>query len=358
MSGVIIELLEENTIGRNFQIAAIGSILKNLPPGLRGAVMTGLSSGVITLSPSDFDNSMNILVDFLEKRVCEIKDPARLAPKLYVAGIHDSKILSSIGLQGLTCKDLVDYYRNGILASKINTTASIPMSLRTYIYSRFRDFSSIKNITVQSLYLALAGALISIIGIVRSEGARRRFELYLIPDGSLGSLGGSSVIYELLHVPEAPYHHYLQVFSDLDGVSLEIASLLSYLTHAHAAAQAKRILLRNLTGSFEKFRLVNIEATQRPLVIWERALAISHYILKLGSVMALDLLDTLYLLAMNRDLRDTISQCINDIYQFLETGIPDPLVRCSSSMARMVDKLSVEDRRRLGDLMALIGRLV
>lgn len=361
MSTIIIELFDERTIGRNFQIAALGSIYGSLAEELKQKIEKGLETNTISLSVQESDNLFKTLASYLENYVCKAKSekPEELSLKLYTAGHRDTSILSSIGMsvsrQKLSCHTLVEYYRNGLLMQNLNkTTNYTPMLFRTYVFSKFRDDTVPIGANTASLYLALAGAIMSMLAKIKKtsgvEKADEYLEFYVIPDGSLESLRASSTVYPLLYVYSSMseyYHNYFNSISNLSGLSLEIAALLSCMLKVYTASLLENASpITSLLGTLEKFKIVSLEARHRPLIYWERALAISHHLMKLDTRNAFDVLKIFYELSLYaekisneiEEYEETISRCINNVYGYLETDHIDILVDCSSSIARVIDK--------------------
>jgi len=364
-TAITIQLFDESSIGRYYQFAALAAIYDVLDIDLARKVKSGVESGRIVLTLNDLRALLDALVDYLKNEVCQVKDRV-YGPTLYRAGVNDYRILRSAGLiadekERLTCSSLVERYEKDKdhLLQRASNIVEVPMYLRAYVFSKYRSMSEVKHeaINVISLYLATAGVYVSMIGrIVKGED---RYELYLNPEVSVGALQVASRMYSLLNQPRSKVRLpiIIQSIINLEGISLELASIFSIAYYVYHVA--KHVLnmqsLAEYYNVFEKLKLVCIKPEQRPLVIWERPLTLTHIIANLESVNALDLLAALESLTEYAvDLRekvsgftDSVSACINDLYAYIETKVLDAPVHCASGLARIFDAL--DENCRKGD---------
>lgn len=358
MSTIKIGLFGEECIGRYYQLAALSTSYFRASPSLAREIEIGVTRGEIELTADTFKELFDLLVDFLESRVCTIKDKYGIT--IYRSGKNDEKILTQAGFtvgKTIQCSQLINYYRQGILSQRLNDTIDIPMFLRAYVFSKYRNRDEVEETKISSLYLALIGAYITLqASFVKAD---ERFEIYVNPDQSLESLRSGYRLYTLLNEPESKIdvRYLLSNILKLSGISLEIASILSIALYSNYTATMvlKLNSLANYHNIFEKFKLVCIKPGDRPLVVWERPLTITHIVQKLERLNILDLLSSIdYSISHATKLGDKvekypdiISSCINNLYSYFETGVQDPLTYCTSGLVRLYDEL---DRRcREGD---------
>ncbi|MEM3938353.1 MAG: hypothetical protein QW373_07175 [Desulfurococcaceae archaeon] len=356
MSTVTIELLDENSIGRYYQLAALSIAYPRVSPALLSNLEKGLDRGALQLDQNEVYQLFGAIADYLDSRVCSIK--TNYGPKLYTAGTIDRKILSNAGIQvgkTLQCANIVNYLRQNVyqfLTHKVD----IPMFLRTYVFSRYRDREEVEKTSVASLSLALAGIYISTIGNVRR--GKELFEIFVNPDGSIDTSRSAHRFYDLLNEPGSNIRipRLIENILDLEGVSLELSVLFATAIYVYGVARHVRMLsnLSSYYNVFERFRLVCISPGDRPLVLWERPLTITHIIQVFEKAKALDLLSSIERLASYspqiseklKEYPEAISACINDLHEYLETGSFDALVHCSGGVARLYDLLDDLCRRK------------
>lgn len=348
-TNVILELLNENSIGRYFQLAAL-SVAYPQVGLLSRKIEVGILENRLILTPSEFNRLFKTIVDYLAVNVCPTK--ASFTPKLYGAGKGDSKILSDAGIlkgKTLTCTQLVDFYGQSLLSQKLGYKVASPMFLRTYVYSRYRGRGEVEDTTVDSLYLALLGMFISAVG--KAKKGDEVYELYVIPDSSLGTLRDAHRFYYLLNEPgsKVKLPGLIESLLGLEGISLELSTLLAMALYVyHVAIQVHR--LSSLVGYFnifERFRIVCLKPEDRPLVVWEKPLTLTHILQALTKVNALDLLDSLEsalrhaktLSESSANYDGVISSCVNDLYAFMESKTLEPLVHCVGGLNRLCDEL-------------------
>lgn len=365
MSSVKIQLFNEDSIGRYYQLAAL-SIARWRAPHLANTIDAGIVRGQLDLSPNDFNTLFRTLTDYLNDKVCQLK--ASYSPTLYKAGTGDRKILSTAGIQvekTLTCNQLIEYFKNGVFNQRFNDKISVPMFLRAYVFSYYRERKKIEEATVSSLYLALIGIYISLVGRVRK--ADETYELYVNPDNSLETLRNAYSMYELLNEPRSKVK-IVEMVNDLlklEGVSLELSALLAITLYVYHVA--KHVLnLPTLSGYynvFEKFRLVCTNPGDRPLIVWERPLTLTHLIQRLERLKILDLLESIEISAKQaartniKDHPSVISMCINDLYSFIETNVLEPLIHCTGGLSRLYDTLDRSCREGNNQACIAIGSI-
>ncbi|MEM1831221.1 MAG: hypothetical protein QXJ97_06810 [Desulfurococcaceae archaeon] len=355
MSTITIELLDANSIGRYYQLAALstGYVQPRIPSTLRNKLEKGVEQGVLQLDMNEVQLLFNSVADYLDNHVCKIK--ANYSPILYTAGVNDRRILQSVGIQvgkTLQCVDIANYLRQNIyqfLTSKVH----VPMFLRAYVYSYYKGGVNIGRVSVASLGLALAGVYVSTSGYVRKGG--EQFEISVIPDSSVDTLRNAHRFYALLNEPRSNVRisRLIQNILDLEGISLELSALIATAIYVYDVAYHVYNLpsLSSYYNVFEKFKLVCITPQGgpqgRPLVIWERPLTLTHIMRTLETAKALDILSYIERLASYspqisgelREYPEAVSACINDLYEYLETGSFDALVHCSGGVARLYDSL-------------------
>ncbi|MEM4977080.1 MAG: hypothetical protein QXT64_07145, partial [Desulfurococcaceae archaeon] len=85
MSTITIELLDANSIGRYYQLAALstGYIQPQIPSTLRNKLEKGVEQGVLQLDMNEVQLLFNSVADYLDNHVCKTK--ANYSPILYTA---------------------------------------------------------------------------------------------------------------------------------------------------------------------------------------------------------------------------------------------------------------------------------
>ncbi|MGC8987944.1 hypothetical protein [Infirmifilum sp.] len=361
-----VQILGERSIGRYFQAAAIGAVYDKLPSHIKSEILIGFETGAARLSASDFDTLCREVAAFLDTNVCDVK---RSRPGLYKAGnTSDKQIIANAGIN-ITGKDfcsaLVDFYQNGGLVNKAAATTSVPMLLRTYVFSAYKEgvMVSKEKINVGSLYLALAGSVISFTGKVIKivNGEKKIYDLFLVPDASAASLSAAPLMYSLMHVGAVvrqkaggtpSIESYLRHTSQVESLSLELAVLLAFTMLAYDAYKTYNLISSAsiLYDKPEAFRLINIVVEQRPQVVWERPLTLTHVLSMLDSKGALALVKYLdkaighlkNLADKIENLDSIIASCIEDLFAYVETSFIDALASCSTRLSRVYDKLYLE----------------
>lgn len=359
MSSVVIELFDEKSIGRNFQLAALASIMSEIPEELKHRILNGVTTNVIQLSSEEYATISNALASFLDV-VCTEGKPG---PKLYKAGHHeyiDKKILASAGIIGegdkLTCQGVKNALKT-LPPDKLATNVRVPMFLRTYMFSYYRHLSETQETRVSSLLVATVGSIISLISVLRD--GRRSTEIYLIPDTSPASLELSRKVYNLFYAVRDGNVSKIQdliknVAVELGGVSEHQAILLSLLMYVAQIKELANELSADLdtivkADGFETFLLTRIEASgNRPLLVSATPVSISWILRRLGKKNSIKLLNTMSRLisssteSEDSDFKNTAksasAKCLNSFYKYMETGSLDTLVECSRELVVLADK--------------------
>jgi hypothetical protein len=357
MSSVVIELFDEKSIGRNFQLAALASIMSEIPEELKRRILTGIATNVIQLSSEEYATISNALSSFLND-VCTEGKPV---PKLYTAGSpKDKSILASAGIIGegdkLTCQGVKNALKT-LPPDKLATPVQVPMFLKTYVFSYYRHQSKIRNTRVSSLLIATVGSIISLISVLRD--GRRSTEIYLIPDTSPASLELSRKVYNLFYAVRDEKVSRIQglinnVAIELGGVSVDQAILLSLLMYVAQIKELANELSADLdtivkADGFETFLLTRVDASgNRPLLISATPASISWILKRLGEKNSIKLLNTLSWLVSSSiksedsDFKNTAksasAKCLNSFYKYMETGSLDTLVECSRDLVVLADR--------------------
>jgi len=371
MSSVVIELFDEKSIGRNFQLAALASIMSEIPEELKRRILTGITTNVIQLSNEEYATISNALASFLDV-VCAEDKPI---PTLYTAGSHDSKILAKAGIIGegdkLTCQGVKNALKT-LQPDKLATPAQVPMFLRTYMFSYYRHLSETQETRVSSLLIATVGSIISLISVLRDGG--RSTEIYLIPDTSPASLELSRKVYNLFYAARDEKVRKIRdlidnVAVELGGVSVDQAILLSLLMYVAQIKELANELSADLdaiveANGFETFLLTRIDASgNRPILISATPVSISWILKRLGEKNSIILLNALSRLishgieSEDSDFENTAksasAKCLNSFYRYVETGSLDTLVECSRDLVVLADKAGklqgLEHVKKAGD---------
>ncbi|MET1160254.1 MAG: hypothetical protein ABWW65_04780 [Thermoprotei archaeon] len=351
MTNVEIELLSERTIGRNFQIAALGAVFDLLPQPMKDKIIDGVVDGKILLSIDELQKLLNTLSQYLIQ-VCKYK---KIFPELYKAGKGDAKILSSAGIiatQKNLCTALLDSLNN--VLKRPEKQVDIPMFLRTYVFAKYRtSLESVEKTTSISLYISVAGAILSLIGKFKVRDTT--IELYIIPDGSIYSLLQSPKIYSLIYSSDRyRLDQFIKdIFGKLNNASFEVSTLVAIMAYTWSIAKYVQELpsLDQYYGSFEVFRLVSIKPEYRPQVAWEKPLTISEYLRYLEAKNAIEIPELIRKLASvapdivkKEEIYDNvISQCLHEVYGYMESGSLDLLTSCTARIVRILDTLKSKE---------------
>uniref|UniRef100_A0A7C2FQF4 Uncharacterized protein n=1 Tax=Thermosphaera aggregans TaxID=54254 RepID=A0A7C2FQF4_9CREN len=357
MSNIVIELFDEKSIGRNFQLAALASIISEISVELKHRILTGIATNIIQLSREEYATISNALTSLLDA-VCTEGKPV---PKLYTSGTHDKKILASAGIisnekEPLTCQGVKNALKT-LPPDKLATLVPVPMFLRTYVFSFYRHQSKIRNTQVSSLLIATVGSIITLISELK-EG-RKSTEIYLIPDTSPASLELSRKVYNLFYAVRDEKVSRIQglinnVAIKLGGVSVDQAILLSLLMYVAQMKELAGTLAADLdaiveANGFETFLLTRVDASgNRPLLISATPASISWILRRLGEKNSIKLLSTLSWLVSSSiesedsDFKNTAksasAKCLNSFYKYMETGSHDTLVECARDLVVLIDK--------------------
>jgi len=389
MSSVVIELFDEKSIGRNFQLAALASIMSEIPEELKRRILTGITTNVIQLSNEEYATISNALASFLdvvcteETKGTKGKQKGKPVPKLYTAGSpKDKSILASAGIIGegdrLTCQGVKNALKT-LPPDKLATNVRVPMFLKTYVFSYYRHLSETQETRVSSLLIATVGSIISLISVLRDGG--RSTEIYLIPDTSPASLELSRKVYNLFYAARDEKVRKIRdlidnVAVELGGVSVDQAILLSLLMYVAQIKELANELSADLdaiveANGFETFLLTRIEPSRgkrstrptRPTLVSATPASISWILKRLGEKNSIKLLNALSRLvsSSNRseepDFKNTAksvsAKCLNSFYKYVETGSLDTLVECSRDLVVLADKAGklqgLEHVKKAGD---------
>ena len=362
-------IMDDRSVGRYFQAAALGYVFDSLPVSLQSKILDSFIKGSVTLDTTE----ASTLVSTIAKSVLSLCGVKRSSPTLYRAGKGDRAILSSLAPSkplskaALTCDWLANIHQD--IASNADKPVDIPMLLRAYMFSKLRDVSEVEETNALSLYVAAAGAFISIVasGLRRGEST---YELYLVPDASVDSIRDASRLYTLLHLKALNRTLEDTVRSILrnESLSYELGVLLAIAIHVYNAAvlTAKMPSLAGLYNSFERFRLINVVPEQRPMIAWERPLTLTHLYRELeereatGVLSALHdcLRDAVEYAGRVERIQEVAAQCVTSLFAHIETGSLDSLLLCASGAQRVADRfreLGVSDAER--DFVALIKEI-
>ena len=365
MSSVTIDLLDEKTIGKNYQLAALGSILDDLPKDIKDKIIKGIMINFIQLNSEEYD----IVKKHLSKRLESVCSFSEDPPKLYAAGdqtdreiLENAKILKKTN-ERLSCESVKEAVKEAIdklSAQELAQPAPMPMYLRPYVFSYYRNTGKVKEITVGSLLIATIGLLISFVGNLKTAG----IDIYIIPDGSMSSLNVSRTFYNLLYLNnEGASSNFtipslLQLIRDitneLGGVSIDQAIFLSfmiYMAYANDISESISSDIESLTNSnsFESFMLARINsAGNRPQLMSATPLSISWALKRLMKRRSLSLLKNLNWLVSssikseNADFKASAeaasSKCLSSLFKYMESNYYDALLECSRDLATICDK--------------------
>jgi hypothetical protein len=207
----------------------------------------------------------------------------------------------------------------------------------------------------------------------------RRFELYMLPDGSPESLKVSNLVYKAFFYRTkklgVSFEEVLRDIVGLErGLSIDLATLNALLIHLSSVLSEMTALagLPEKEG-FERFLLAKIDSSgNRPQLTWMSPLTISRTLIALRG--REELLESLWSLArvaarlrrskakeqrdLGDDLASAISTCFNNITLFMWTRSSDHLLECSRSISAILDgafKLGFEPRIAIAGQRVLKG---
>jgi len=368
MTRLTIELLDEKSIGRNYQLAALGIVLNDVSEDLREKIIDGITTGSIELASGEYELIRTKLSEYLQLVCMDDKK----TPKTYRAGKpKDRDILVRAGIlrkedsssgkkrtrKNILCERLVEALRS-LPVEKSSSTVPVPMFLRTYMFSYYRHLSKIQEISVASLLLALTGSVVSLISKIQNN------EVYIIPDASTTSVMYSRVIYDLFYLARqrgaVDYESVLNNIVGLGGVSVDQAilmSLLIWLSHIKdvGGRLASSIDDALEASAFESFTLVRIDSSgYRPLLASATPATVSFVIRKLSARGSLEILPAINSLISSKGIggeigdhvKSTSSKCLNQLFMYIETGFVDHLLECSRDLVTLVDKISGNQKTR------------
>lgn len=349
-----IQLMDERSLGRNFQVATLGCIYCEASPGLKKALEEGLTTGFIRLGIKECAEMLLLISKHLDK----ITGPDRrktMYPRLYPAGAKDFEILKKAGLIRSNVLDPSDLKQTStsLTCQALQDFVPTPMILKQYVFSKYRSGDEVEKISVGSLWLALVGAITSLAAVLNIND--QRTEIYLVPDGSLSSMVNSCLFYELIYSKSQNMKRkFDQILNDLtrkelSGVSVDQALNLAIMVHAVQDLN----LVGKLVGKsiFEQFLIVKTIAEQRPQLIYATPITVSSQldllVSKLGIQNSQNLLRNLDALVVKSLLLKSVSEglknasttasttCLNSLFRYFETGDGSTLVECASNLARL-----------------------
>lgn len=368
-----IALFDQKSVGRNFQLAALSAVYNQVSQKVRRAIDESLSSGELSLDSNDLQELGETLADFLTQ-VCGQRS---YYPSLYKAGPRggDRKILDELGIinpkSNAYCNDLIDYSKN-VKNKDLSKVSSIPMFVRAYIFSKYRDVvtsegrgakkdgDSKEKAEAGSIWLAFAGAYISLVSkiriIHRASGNRpeyTKYDIYVIPDGTLTSIGSASNFYGLIYSQKVEVRLW-EILGDIYekklSISPEISMWLSTLIHV-VQDEALAVKLSGDKG-YESLIITRILSNNRPQVVWSSVLSLSRYIESLKKHNALYIMNYLGYMIRNlgglkgdedrRHAEAALVTCVNELFKYLEAKDSSSLAVCSSVLVRAYSNISDE----------------
>jgi hypothetical protein len=334
----------------------------------------------------------DIRIQVEDSDVCRIAESCEeLQPKLYPAGKKDPRILEEAGLNVVPercgtriswCSATLSYIeRVKERGEPIGGRASTVMLARTFTFGKLRgstgELDEEAQIDSYSLGLMLIGGLFSLVASMRIGD--RRFELYMLPDGSPESLKVSNLVYKAFFYRTkklgVSFEEVLRDIVGLErGLSIDLATLNALLIHLSSVLSEMTALagLPEREG-FERFLLAKIDSSgNRPQLTWMSPLTISRTLIALRG--REELLESLWSLArvaarlrrgkakeqrdLGDDLASAISTCFNNITLFMWTRSSDHLLECSRSISAILDgafKLGFEPRTAIAGQRVLKG---
>jgi hypothetical protein len=365
-----LNIMDDRLLGRYFQAATLGYVYSSLPANLQSKILEALTKRSVALSTSEIEGLINTISNSLAE-ICKIKE---FSISLYAVGSEsDGSILSELSPSNplkdneLHCDWLISISQDVI--SNSNKYVKIPMILRHYVFSRYRDAGEVSRASINALstYIAVTGAFISIVAHIEHKPRGSKYELYVVPEASIESIRGADRLYTLLHLKALNRTLKDTIESILENKSLsyELSVLLAIAIHVYNAAilTAKMPSLAGLYDLFERFRLISIVPGRRPMVAWERPLTLTHLYRELEERRAIGILSALHDCIRNSTeyaerverIPEVTAQCVTSLFAHVETGSLDPLLLCVSGAQRIADKfreLGISSAER--DFVALI----
>jgi hypothetical protein len=386
-----IKLMPKHTLGFYLQLASVGV----------GGFAENLATNLSTLYFKDNDEYVraierlesalrDIRIQVEDSDVCRIAESCEeLQPKLYPAGKKDPRILEEAGLNVVPercgtriswCSATLSYIeRVKERGEPIGGRASTVMLARTFTFGKLRGSTGEldEEAQIDSLGLMLIGGLFSLVASMRIGD--RRFELYMLPDGSPESLKVSNLVYKAFFYRTkklgVSFEEVLRDIVGLErGLSIDLATLNALLIHLSSVLSEMTALagLPEREG-FERFLLAKIDSSgNRPQLTWMSPLTISRTLIALRG--REELLESLWSLArvaarlrrgkakeqrdLGDDLASAISTCFNNITLFMWTRSSDHLLECSRSISAILDgafKLGFEPRTAIAGQRVLKG---
>ncbi|MEM4592087.1 MAG: hypothetical protein QW196_01650 [Sulfolobales archaeon] len=351
---ITIQLMDERTLGRNFQVATLGCIYCEASNDLKKALEDGLATGFIRLDQKQCEEMLSLISAHLDKIAGEERRKT-MYPKLYGAGAHDPKILKGAGLIESNVLNASELKRTSanLTCQKLMDSVSTPMLLRHYVFSKYRSGDEVEKISIGSLWLAVVGAITSLVAVLNIND--QRTEIYLVPDGTRSSMINSCSFYNLIYSrSQSVERRFGQVLNDLtkeelSGVSVDQALSLAVMIHA---VQDLDLISRLVTCRvFEQFLIVKTIAEKRPQLVYATPIIISsqleQLINELGAQTSQNFLRGLDNLVVNTLRLGRVSEglknasiaastsCLNSLFRYLETGDNSTLLECAGNLARL-----------------------
>jgi len=290
----------------------------------------------------------------------------------------------------------IDYMKHYVKKDK-EAKSLFPTAFRFFQFGktrgpRFEEVEKSIKLSIFGLGLAITGSFISLLGAYvkkeeseshkstpRSRGNRKhrreeRHELYLLPDGSPGSLLNSALVYEMYHRLNSygeEVWEVLQNTMNLRGISADLA------TYVATAAYALDALARHPSKPevFDGFLLAWVSIGDRPNVIWvspfpstlikwdidrkvfEALYSAIHEIVILQQKYRKKLPDEIWN-ALD-ELKEALATCINSMVEYSWTGVEDYRYLCTRALSVCTDTV---ERKLLSylstdDAKALVARI-
>lgn len=297
---VKVELLPSYSLGRYFQLAAL-ALSRQEPVGeslifddarsyarLVGSVLERISELKIGESIAVLPGRVCEIVSKLCERVPEprfmynFSVDSDLARKLKAREVGGCEI-SANSVCHLAALYVDRLMSGGVVGGRVK----LPMLLRSTIFGKTRGphMVEVEEAQVDSVGLALLGALASYLGAVRVDESR--YEYYVLPDGSWGSFKYYAPIVEILSgvLGEASYSvpEVSRTLASAGGLSIDLATYLAAIVNLLRSTEtAERALGLAGPRAFETTVALRLEAGgNRPQVVWAGSLAVSDALLEL-----------------------------------------------------------------------------
>ena len=366
MNNVEIELISERYIGRAFQLTSIGVAMDYLSKEMQAKILDYLMEGKLVLKRDEISKLGNAIAYFIKSnKLCSKQYTSKL--RLFYNNSTDREPLGMLGLIGRNINPCVQILNISTKLSHLdlNRSASPPMFIRTYVFSRFRggEEASRDKISIGALWLALAGAIISLTARVHKKQNKQQKriyeEIYIIPSGSLSNILFIGTLYRILHYESEDqrvrsFDYIVSELYSIDNLSFDIVLLLASLIKvSYAIDLAVPLSLSNL-NLLNEFRATRIETTNRPFVLSEAGLKISRYLEALGTKGRETLRILFMLLRKSKNIRDSnvrkqlvnsVGKCFNSLFIYAETQDSTTLLDCTGDVCRLLMAKEVQESR-------------